>query len=62
MSISNSKTKTTSKFIREYGMTLHQLAEKYNSTSGYLYILHLKGELHQFMEEHDKEKAEVAGK
>ena len=45
---------TTSKFIREYGMTLHQIAEKYNQKSGYLYLLHLKGELHAFIEEQDK--------
>jgi len=46
--------KTTSKFIREYGMTLRRLSEKYKSTYGYLYILHQRGELHDFIKEKEK--------
>lgn len=49
----------TSRFIREYGLTLHQIATKYNMNSGYLYTLHLKGELHAFIEEQEKEKVEI---
>jgi len=49
----------TSKFIREYGLTLPELAEKYDLSTYYLYTLHLKGELHAFIEEQEKEKVEA---
>ncbi len=51
----------TSKFIREYGLTLPELAEKYIGSTYYFYTLHLKGELHQFIAEQksNKEKIEV---
>ncbi len=49
----------TSKFIREYGTTLKKLADKYTMSSGYLYLLHLKGELHVFIAEQEKEKVEA---
>ncbi len=49
----------TSKFIRMYGLTLPKLAEKYNMTNWYIYTLHLKGELHAFIEEQEKEKAGI---
>ena len=49
----------TSKFIREYGMTIPRLAEKYNMSNWYIYSLHLKGELHQFIGEQEKVKVEV---
>ena len=52
----HSKPKTTSKFIREYGATLADLARKYNSTYGYLYILHQRGELHQFIDDQEARK------
>lgn len=48
--MANRKTKT-SKFLREYGATIQQLADKYNLSIYYLYTLHLKGELHQFIED-----------
>ena len=49
----------TSKFIREYGATLQQLAERYDVSANYLRMLHLQGLLHQFIEEQkEKEKAE----
>ena len=54
------RTKKTSKFIREYGMTQHQLADKYNIDPSTLYLIHLKGELHQFIEEQEKEKVGVS--
>jgi len=44
-------SKKTSKFIREYGMTLKQLSDKYNHTTGYIWILHQRGELHKFIDE-----------
>ncbi len=49
----------TSKFIREYGLTLPELAEKYIGSTYYFYTLHLKGELHAFIAEQEKEKVEV---
>ncbi len=49
----------TSKFIREYGITLKKLADKYAMSSGYVYLLHLKGELRAFIAEQEKEKVEV---
>ena len=52
----------TSKFIREYGLTLAQISEKYNVSATYLRILHLQGELHKFIDEQGKKKAEVASK
>ncbi len=51
--------KKTSKFIREYKSTLQQLADKYDLSIYYLYTLHLKGELHAFIAEQEKEKAGV---
>jgi len=55
------KGNKTSKFIREYKSTLEQLSEKYDLSIYYLYTLHLKGELHAYIKEQEKEKAE-AGK
>ena len=52
----------TSKFIREYGMTLERLAKKYNMSATYLRTLHDKGDLHRFIEEQEKEKAEAPSK
>jgi len=52
------KSTKTSKFIREYGMTLHQLAHKYEMTTSYLYILHQRGELHAFIKDTEKKKEE----
>ena len=49
----------TSKFIREYGLTLPELVEKYDGSTYYFYTLHLKGELRAFIE--DQEKKEGAG-
>jgi len=46
--------KKTSKYIRIYGSTLPQLAKKYDVSAYYLYTLHLKGELHAFIEEQEK--------
>ena len=41
----------TSKFIREYGATLQQLAKKYKLSTTYLRMLDIQGELHNFIEE-----------
>jgi len=51
--------KQTSKYIRLYGATLIQLGERYNVSAYYLYTLHLKGELHQFIEDQEKEKVGI---
>jgi len=48
--------KKTSKYIRIYGSTLPNLAEKYDVSAYYLYTLHLKGELHTFIEEQNKKE------
>ena len=62
MSINETKNRRTSKFIREYGATMYSLAEKYNLNPSYIWILHQRGELHKFIEEQEKQKAEVAGR
>jgi len=46
----------TSKYIREYGMTLKGIANKYGGTGAAYRYMHLKGELHQFIEDQEKEK------
>jgi hypothetical protein len=52
------KEKKTSKFIREYGMTLHEMSDKYNVSYSYIWILHQRGDLYKFIMEHEKmEKA-----
>lgn len=51
----------TSKYLREYGMTIGQIAEKYNQSIYYLSILHQRNELHAFIEEQEK-KAEAVRK
>ena len=50
------KVKRTSKFIREYGMTLQQMSDKYRFSTLYIWSLHQRGELHQFIEEQEKKK------
>ncbi len=55
----NIKKYKTSKFIREYGITLQQIAEKYNQSASYIRILHLTDKLHAFIVEQEKEKVEV---
>jgi len=52
----------TSKFIREYGMTLPQLAERYNVSTYFLYILHQRGELHDFIKEQESKLEKVETK
>jgi len=47
----NKKDRRTSKFIREYGATMHTLADKYNVNPSYIWILHLKGDLHEFIKQ-----------
>jgi len=54
MSKNDTKSRRTSKFIREYGMTLIQIAEKYNVNKSYIWILHQRRELHTFIEEQEK--------
>jgi len=54
-----SKDRRTSKFIREYGMTLIEIADKYKVNKSYIWILHQRGELHDFIAEQKKE--ELAG-
>ncbi len=51
-----SKYYKTSKFVREYGLTLQQIADKYNMSTSYIRILHLQGELHQFVEAQGEKK------
>lgn len=53
------KPKRTSKFIREYGMTLQQMSDKYNFTTNYLWILHQRDELHKFIEEQETQPEPV---
>jgi len=60
MSETNNKDKRTSKFIREYGMTCIQIANKYGFNKSYIWILHQRGELHDFIaEQESKEKVEA---
>jgi len=54
----NSKQRT-SKFIREYGMTLKEMSLKYNFTIHYLWILHQRGDLHKFIQEQEENKEKV---
>jgi len=49
----------TSRFIREYGVTLQTLADKYGLSTTYLVRLDLIGKLHDFIKEQDKKEAEV---
>jgi hypothetical protein len=53
------KNRKTSKFIREYGMTLIQMANKYDVNKSYIWILHQRGELHQFIEDQEKTEADA---
>jgi hypothetical protein len=50
-----SKNQTT-KFIREYGMTLVVMSNKYRSSTYFIYMLHQRGELHQFIAEQEEKK------
>jgi len=52
----------TSKFIREYGMTLQRLADKYGFSIIFIRDLHQRGELHAFIAEQERQKAEVIEK
>lgn len=54
--------KKTSKFIREYGMTCLQIAQKYNVSKSFIWILDRVGELHQFIEEQELKKKDLEGK
>jgi len=47
------KDKKTSKFIREYGMTCVQISNKYGFNKSYIWILHQRGELHDFIKEQE---------
>ena len=53
------KVKRTSKFIREYGMTLQEMSDKYGYSTLYIWSLHQRGDLHKFIEEHEQERAEA---
>lgn len=55
----NKKVKKTSKFIREYGMTLQEMSDRYGYSTLYIWSLHQRSDLHRFIEEQGKEKAEV---
>ena len=55
------ETKRTS-FLREYGMSMREIAEKYNFNPSYIWILHQRGDLHTFIEEQKREKAEAPRK
>ena len=57
--MAKNKNQKTSKFIREYGMTLQQMSEKYSFTTWYLTTLHLKGELHAFIKERKRESEKI---
>jgi len=41
--------KRTSKFIRKYGMTLAEMAEKYNCSTMFIYVLDARDQLHNFI-------------
>ena len=41
------------KFRREYGMTIHEIAIKYNRTEWAIWNMHKQGKLHQFIKEHE---------
>ena len=49
----------TSKFIREYGLTLLEISVKYNVSYYYAYILHQRGDLHRFIDRKEKERVGV---
>lgn len=49
----------TSKYIREYGMTLRQMTEKYGGHKSTYKKIHDKGELHALIEEQEK-KVEIS--
>ena len=49
----------TSKYIREYGMTLREIANKYGGTGAAYRYMHQRGELRAFIDE--QEKKERAG-
>jgi hypothetical protein len=49
------KTKT-SKFIREYGMTIQEMTVRYNVSSTYVLKLHYQDKLHTFIDEQDKKE------
>jgi len=41
----------TSKYIREYGLTLKEMAKEYGGSMGVYHNLHRNGKLHSFLEE-----------
>ena len=45
----------TSKYIREYGMTLREMAERFGGCETTYYYLHQRDELHKFIEEQKQE-------
>lgn len=49
----------TSLFIREYGATLKDIAEKYNMSMFYIRILHLQDKLHDFIAEQESKATVV---
>ena len=55
------KTKT-SKFIREYGMTIQEMTVRYNISSTYVLKLHYQDKLHDFIDEQESKREKVAEK
>lgn len=50
----------TSKYIREYGLTLEGMAAKYGGSATRYFYLHRIGELHRFIEKQEKKIPEKA--
>ena len=50
-SILHAGRQNTSKYTREYGMTLHEMTDKFGGSPGVYYHLHKKGTLHGFIEQ-----------
>jgi hypothetical protein len=57
-----STKRRTSKFIREYGMTIREMSDKYNCSYHYIWTLDIKGELHRFIDEQEKKREEASCK
>ncbi len=53
------RTTKTSKFIREYGMTMVGLANKYQVSTSVIYILDARGQLHDYIAEQESKNKEV---
>lgn len=48
------KIKRSTKFIREYGMTLKALSERYHCTVYHLWVRHIQNRLHHFIKKQEE--------